>query len=176
MCTYNIISKAHIATSHGGRDRMLKHLRQKYPNITTDAVELFQSYCVVCQEKRKCPKTTGVVVKPILSSEFNSRSQVDLVDMQSFPQGQFKWIIVYQCHHTKFVILRPLSSKRAAEVAIQLLDTFLIFGAPATFRVTTAQNSQPKSSQSSICSATEELCSSCWHQQNPLQSHVWGGP
>ena len=51
--------------------------------------------------------------------------------MQSSPQGQFKWIMVYQCHLTKFVILRPLSSKRAAEVAFQLLYIFLIFGAPA---------------------------------------------
>ena len=110
---------------------MLKHLRQNYANITTDAVELFKSYCVVCQEKRKYPKTTGVVVKPILSSEFNSHGQVDLVDMQSSPQGYFKWIMVYQCHLTKFVILRPLSSKRAAEIAFQLLDIFPIFGAPA---------------------------------------------
>ena len=67
----------------------------------------------------------------LLSSEFNSRGQVDLVDMQSSPQGQFKWIMVYQCHLTKFVILRPLSSKRAVEVAFQLLDIFLLFGAPA---------------------------------------------
>ena len=129
--TYDIISKAHIATGHGGRDRMLKHLNQKYANITTEAVELFKSYCIVCQEKRKRPKTTGVVVKPILSREFNSRGQVDLIDMQSAPQGQFKWIMVYQCHLTKFVILRPLSSKRASEVAFQLLDIFLLFGAPA---------------------------------------------
>ena len=129
--TYDIISKAHIATGHGGRDRMLKHLNQKYANITTEAVELFKSYCIVCQEKRKRPKTTGVVVKPILSREFNSRGQVDLIDMQSAPQGRFKWIMVYQCHLTKFVILRPLSSKRAAEVAFQLLDIFLLFGAPA---------------------------------------------
>ena len=129
--TYDIISKAHIATGHGGRDRMLKHLNQKYANITTEAVELFKLYCIVCQEKRKRPKTTGVVVKPILSREFNSRGQVDLIDMQSAPQGRFKWIMVYQCHLTKFVILRPLSSKRASEVAFQLLDIFLLFGAPA---------------------------------------------
>jgi transposase InsO family protein len=51
--------------------------------------------------------------------------------MQSLPQGQFKWIMVYQCHLTKFVILRPLTSKRSAEVAYQLLDIFLLFGAPA---------------------------------------------
>ena len=60
---------------------MLKHLRQKYTNITTDPIELFKSYCVVCQEKRKRPKTTVVVVKPIISSKFNSCGQVDLVDM-----------------------------------------------------------------------------------------------
>jgi hypothetical protein len=128
--TYDIISKAHVATGHGGRDRMLKHLAKKYANITTEAVELFKSYCLVCQEKRKRPKTTGVVVRPILSKEFNSRCQVDLIDMQSSPQGQFKWIMVYQCHLTKFIILRPLTSKRAGEVAFQLLDIFLLFGAP----------------------------------------------
>ena len=39
--------------------------------------------------------------------------------------------MVYQCHLTKFVILRPLSVKRSVEVAFQLLDIFLLFGAPA---------------------------------------------
>ncbi|XP_046550558.1 KRAB-A domain-containing protein 2-like [Haliotis rubra] len=45
-------------------------------------------------------------------------------------QGQFKWIMVYQDHLTKFCVLRPLTSKRAAEVAYQLLDIFLLLGAP----------------------------------------------
>ena len=132
--TYDIIKRAHIATGHGGRDRMKAHLASKYANITKESLEMFKSYCIVCQEKRKRPKATGVVVKPILSSDLNSRGQVDLVDMQSSPQAQFKWIMVYQCHLTKFVILRPLTSKRAAEVAFQLLDIFLLFGAPAILR------------------------------------------
>ena len=50
--TYDIISRAHTATGHGGRDRMLKHLGQIYAIITTEAVELFKSYCKVCQEKK----------------------------------------------------------------------------------------------------------------------------
>ncbi|XP_064110263.1 uncharacterized protein LOC135218047 [Macrobrachium nipponense] len=45
-----------------------------------------------------------------------------------------KRVMVYQCHLTKFVILRPLTSKRAAEVAFQLLDIFLLFGAPTIFQ------------------------------------------
>ena len=59
-----------IVTGHGGRDRMLKHLNQKYANITTEAVELYTSYCLVCQEKQKRPRNTGVVVKPLLSRDW----------------------------------------------------------------------------------------------------------
>ena len=75
--------------------------------------------------------TKGVVVRPILFRDFASRGQVDLVDMQSMAQGQYKWIMVYQDHLTKFCVLRPLTSKRAIEVCHQLLDIFLLFGAPA---------------------------------------------
>ena len=75
--------------------------------------------------------TKGVVVRPILTNEFSSRAQIDLIDMQSMAQNSFKWILVYQDHLTKFVILRALTSKRAAEVAHHLLDIFLLIGAPA---------------------------------------------
>jgi hypothetical protein len=37
--------------------------------------------------------------------------------------------MVYHDHLTKFVVIRPLTSKRAAEVAYQLMDIFLLFGA-----------------------------------------------
>ncbi|XP_070208806.1 KRAB-A domain-containing protein 2-like [Littorina saxatilis] len=128
--TYDTIKTAHIATGHGGRDRMLKELEKKFANIQRDSVELFKSYCLVCQEKQKRQKTKGVVVRPILTEEFNSRSQVDLVDYQSMEDGGYKWIMVYQDHLTKFVVLRPLTSKRACQVALQLVDIFTLFGAP----------------------------------------------
>jgi transposase InsO family protein len=51
--------------------------------------------------------------------------------MQGCPDGQFKFILNYQDHFTKFCILRPLKTKTAAEVANNLLDIFTIFGAPA---------------------------------------------
>ncbi|XP_064094340.1 KRAB-A domain-containing protein 2-like [Macrobrachium nipponense] len=50
--------------------------------------------------------------------------------MQSCAKGKYKWIIVYQDHLTKYCILCPLTSKRAAEIAFQLMDIFLMFGAP----------------------------------------------
>jgi len=37
----------------------------------------------------------------------------------------------YQDHLTKFVIRRPLKTKRAEEIAFNLMDIYTIFGAPA---------------------------------------------
>ena len=50
--------------------------------------------------------------------------------MQSFKFNDYRFLMVYQDHLTKFVILRALTSKRASEVAMQILDIFLLFGAP----------------------------------------------
>ena len=75
--------------------KLLKNLADKYAKITKESAELCKSYCHVCQEKRERPKTKGVVVKPILSSEFISRGQVALINMQSSQEGQFRWIMVY---------------------------------------------------------------------------------
>jgi hypothetical protein len=38
-------------------------------------------------------KSKGVVVKPIVSKDFNSRGQVDLVDMQSMPDSNYRFIM-----------------------------------------------------------------------------------
>ena len=80
--------------------------------------------------------TKGVVVKLILSTEFASRGQVDLIDMQSTSRNSFKWIMVYKDHWTKFCVLRSLTLKRATEVGFQLADIFLLMGAPVILQST----------------------------------------
>ena len=126
---YDIIKRAHISSGHGGRDKMIQCL-SRYAGITRESIELFKSLCTECQKKKKRASTKGVVVRPILSKEFGSRAQVDLIDMQSITKAQHKWIMVYQDHLTKYCVLRPLTSKCAAEVAFQLMDIFLLLGAP----------------------------------------------
>ena len=103
--TYDI-KCAHIATGHGGRDRMIKETQKKYANISTSSLELFKSLCVECQKKRKRPKTTGVVVRPLISKEYSSREQVDLIDMQSMSRNGFRWIMVYQDRLKNFCVLQ----------------------------------------------------------------------
>ena len=50
--------------------------------------------------------------------------------LSAVPDNEYKWIMHYQDHFTKFSVLRTLKSKKAAEVAYNLLDIFLLLGAP----------------------------------------------
>ena len=47
----------------------------------------------------------GLVVKPMIFNDMNSREQVDSIDMQTQASAEYKWIMVHQDHLTKFVQL-----------------------------------------------------------------------
>lgn len=70
----------------------------------------------------------------MLFREVNSRGQVDLIDMQTCLDGNFKYILNYQDHLSKYLVLRPLQTKRAEEVAYCLIDIFCILGAPSVLQ------------------------------------------
>lgn len=129
---FDVIKRAHEACGHGGRDRVFKEAGLEYANVTRQSICLFLSMCETCQQK-KPKKRRGLVSKPIIHKQMNSRCQVDLIDLQTQPDGDYKFIMVYQDHLTKFVILRALKTKSAEEVAVQLKDIFSIFGAPCIF-------------------------------------------
>ena len=60
----------------------------------------------------------------------NQRGQVDLIDMQSFPSGEFKYVLVYQDHGAKFCVLAALKKRTVREVVLQLLSIFATLGPP----------------------------------------------
>jgi len=43
--------------------------------------------------------------------EMNSRCQVDLIDMQAKPDGNYRFILVYQDHLTKYVLLKTINTQ-----------------------------------------------------------------
>ncbi|XP_060876491.1 KRAB-A domain-containing protein 2-like [Metopolophium dirhodum] len=119
MKYYELISEVKQLKLKSRGHKLLK----KYDVITVSNVEK-----LIVQKGSTAKK--GLVVKPIISNELNSRCQFDLVDMQAQPDGNYKFILVYQEHLTKFVLLRPLMHKRAEEVAYVVLVIFTTFGAP----------------------------------------------
>ena len=50
--------------------------------------------------------------------------------MQSNPDGDFKWILVYEDHLTKYCILLPGKTKTAEDTAEKLKFIFSILAAP----------------------------------------------
>ncbi|CAF1072263.1 unnamed protein product [Didymodactylos carnosus] len=59
-----------------------------------------------------------------------TKQQVDLIDFQSKPDGEYKFLMNYQDHFNKFTVLRPLKNKTAVEVGRELVNIFSLFGAP----------------------------------------------
>ena len=70
-----------------------------------DQLQLFTDLCEECQLKKKKIRKL-LVIKPIVSHDFNNRCQVDLINIQSQLDGDFRFILNYQDHLTKFVNLR----------------------------------------------------------------------
>ena len=130
---YDIIRNAHVALKHKGRNVLMDHLNAKYKNVTKEAVTAFLEQCPTCATKKRVQRK-GLTVKPMVFKQFNDRVRTDLIDMQTMADGEWKWILVVQDHLTKFVHLRPLKSKRAVEVAENVLDIFLVFGAPSVIQ------------------------------------------
>ena len=56
----------------------------------------FAVYAQSVKGIKKREKTTGISCKPILSKTLNSRGQMDLIDMQTCPDGEYKQLLVYQ--------------------------------------------------------------------------------
>jgi hypothetical protein len=106
-------------------------LKHHYDNVSRAMVEKFISSCT-CQLDRKHPGKPDNV-KPIILSTFNSRGQVDLINMTAYPDGAMKWILHYQ-DHDKMSYLHALPDK-AKTVAFELLPLFLMQGALVSFAI-----------------------------------------
>ena len=93
--------------------------------MTEKICQLFVSHCKICQLKKSRKSIKSLVVKPISSSSYLSRGQIDLIDFSTVfteDNAPYKWILVYQGHFTKFSRLRALVNKSAEEVANTLIS------------------------------------------------------
>ena len=120
-----------LAELHAKDQQLYKAVGERYGSaVKRDACLTFVKCCPHCiQACPRQPKAAGH--KPIRTEGFASRGQVDLIDFQSFPDREFKWLLVYVDHGIKFCMLVPLTSKRADAVAVALLKIFTTIGAPA---------------------------------------------
>ena len=134
---FNIIKAAHHACGHGGQRRTRYAIKSRnLANVTSRQINAYLSLCVVCMKKRRTSsnqRSSMRTICPIISSAFGERAQIDLIDLSSFPstRSNYRYVLTYQDHLTKFVQLRPLISKTASVVTERLLEIFTCLGCPS---------------------------------------------
>jgi hypothetical protein len=70
-------------------------------------------------------------IKNIVTDGFGVRGQVDLINFQSMPNGEFKFLLNYINHGIKKLTSIPLFAKRASVAAFALLTIFTEQGPPS---------------------------------------------
>ena len=135
---YDVLHRIHLEQNHVRRIGLYKRVSQEFHGITEKACNLFLQGCEECHLRKAKKSIKSLVVKPISSTRYLSRCQVDRIDFRDMSQEHnmsesgipYRWLLVYQDHFTKFIRLRPLKNKCAEEVADVLQDLFCELGIP----------------------------------------------
>jgi hypothetical protein len=136
---YDVIQEAHCQiTGHCGRDATYAIVKKNYYNISQAMVTTFIKACTVCVRRNISRKTLPGAKKPIRSTSFRDRFQVDLIDMRSNPQPdvfgtEMKWIVTCKDHFTGFTGFFAIPKKEATFVVHRLQQFFAIIGYPKLF-------------------------------------------
>ena len=116
-------------TDHSKGRTLYARLGELVHNVPRDVCKMFTDLCPRCIQRHQ--RTRPVAgLRPIITNGFNVRGQVDLVDFQSMPDGEFRFLLNYIDHGIKFLFSVPIVRKRASCIAIALLQIFTVIGPP----------------------------------------------
>jgi hypothetical protein len=104
--------------------------KERHTNISCEVTKMFTDICphCICLSQRKRP-VAGI--KNIVTERFGVRGQVDLIDFQSMPDGDFKYLLNYLDHGVKKLNSMPLVFKKASCIAYALVTIFTDQGLPS---------------------------------------------
>jgi hypothetical protein len=121
--------KHHHSADHCKGNSLLARIGHSIHNIGRVFTKLFTRTCPICiQCEMRLWPTPGI--KPIVTRGLETRGQVDLIDFQLMPNGDFRFLLNYLGHGVKFLFSILLKRKRASCVAIALLEIFTVIGPP----------------------------------------------
>ncbi|CAH1264333.1 KRBA2 [Branchiostoma lanceolatum] len=122
------VANCHSRVGHSRRDKTWIEIKNNYAWVRHDFIALYLSTCRECSTR--VPLKKPAAGRPIIALNYMTRMQMDLIDMTSRPDEDYKWILHMRDHFSKFSWTHPLTSKRASEVAEKLMQTFCLFGSP----------------------------------------------
>ena len=125
-------------SGHMGQERTSTAVSEKYYSVSQTQVVAFCRTCRTCVERQPAIKPHQGAKKPIHSTNWRDRFQVDLIDMRKFAQRDIygivqRWIIVLKDHFSGLTYITSIPRKRAKYVAHELNKIFGLIGYPNVF-------------------------------------------
>ena len=80
---FDLFERVHTGRKHLGRDSLFSVLKQQYCGFSKELIQVYLNSCSECQLQKCRKQLKSTVNKPIRTSEFASRGQVDLIDLQN---------------------------------------------------------------------------------------------
>jgi hypothetical protein len=132
LLIFDVIEEAYCKHGHLGQDKTLDGCKPTYYSLTQELVQIFSKGCNVYLEKQPVVPPCMDAKKPIISSVFRNRFQVDLVDMRAQRKPDVhgliqRWIMTVKDHLTGLIYLAALPRKKAVYVAQELEKYFVSF-------------------------------------------------
>jgi hypothetical protein len=125
---YTGIKRAHGQDHTKGR-MLYACLGEQFKSIGRKLCKMFADMCPICITRMKCNWPVAGI-KPIITHSFGTQGQVDLIDFQSMPNGDFCFLLNYIDHGVKFLFSIPLTCKRVSCIAVALLEISSSVGPP----------------------------------------------
>lgn len=92
----------------------IKELNRKYKNMTVESIVM---YLRIVYPEIKSSEKGNIIIKSKIRRKMSFQCQVNLIDMQTNPDCDVKFIFVYQDHLKKLVLRPSLYSKTPDEIA-----------------------------------------------------------
>ena len=121
---FDIIFTAHCSFNHCDGRRTYAVVKEFADNIFLWQCLLVTKLCYCKRVKSKSSKVRHA------SSPRTKAGDIHLINMETFPDNLFKWILLYKDDSTNFLFARPLRTRDREEIAFELLHLFLNHGAP----------------------------------------------
>ena len=122
---FDLIVQEHQTNSiHSGINKTFAALNQQFFAIKRQEIAFLLKHCKTCAQTKSQARTARAPLRPIKVHSVFERIQIDLVDMSTTPDGEYKWILHIVDHFSKFSSSFALRSKHAAEVAEKALIAY----------------------------------------------------
>ena len=123
---WDTIIAVHNSLGHAGQNATATKVNNEYYGISTQEVYFLIKLCEICH--RKAYSKSKGPLKSIIVSRLFERVQIDLIDMSSTPDGEYKWVCHMEDHFSKFHMLFAMKDKEAPSVAYNIHHWIAVLG------------------------------------------------